>query len=281
MAQERARLPLQVWTGPGSSCCLSASPVTAACPPPRPLLCYIVPGEGCKPGPPAASPVRGGGQLHASGEHLSAVRGDPLPPTGTNPSFPPPAELHRGWGAGTGGFMPKKPMAGMAAPPHSSQTLFPFYLGKHETAESWGQAAPCQQLQQCPAPSRTPWDGKLTHTLLAGPLGAHPAGNPTHVKHCHIPSFGSPSAQTNIDICTGAYWPTAVMSVAGLNLSDSSRQNSTELQKSWAFQILLFPRGHSQSGILLCNLSPPKTQALPSPAYLRASQLKSKWGNQP
>ena len=52
--------------------------------------------------------------------------------------------------------MPKKPAAGMADPCRSAQTLFPFYLGKHETAEPQGQAAPCQQLQQRPAPSRTP-----------------------------------------------------------------------------------------------------------------------------
>lgn len=45
----------------------------------------------------------------------------------------------------------------------------------------------------------------------------------------NLPLFGSPPAQTNIDVCTGACWPTAVMSVSGLNLNDTSRQSNTEL----------------------------------------------------
>lgn len=66
--------------------------------------------------------------------------------------------------------MPKKPTAGLADPYHSAQTLFLFYLGKHETAEPWEQVAPGQQLQQCPAPSRIPWDGKLTTSSASSSL---------------------------------------------------------------------------------------------------------------
>lgn len=97
-----------------------------------------------------------------------------------------------------GGFMPKKPTAGMGDPRHSAQTLFPFYLGKHETAGPRGQAAPRQQLQQCPAPSRTPWDGKLTRTqrrlfptglweptLLESPPMSSTATSPHLAAHQH------------------------------------------------------------------------------------------------
>lgn len=79
-----------------------------------------------------------GGHLAASRQHPSAARGNPLPPARANPSSPLPAELQRVWGAGRGRFIPKKPVAGMADPCHSAQTLFPFYLGKHETAEPRG-----------------------------------------------------------------------------------------------------------------------------------------------
>lgn len=175
MAQERAHFPLQVWAGPGSSCCLSASPVTTACP----LLvpsCFIRLGR-------AGSQGQLGGHLAAGRQHPSAARGNPLPPARANLSSPLPAELQRLWGAARGRFMPKKPTAGMADPCHTAQTLFPFYLGKHETAEPRGRVAPGQQLQQCPAPSRIPWDGKLTDTqhcllLLTGPLEAHPTEIP-------------------------------------------------------------------------------------------------------
>lgn len=88
-----------------------------------------------------------GGNLHASRQPLSTERGILC-----HLCKQTPASLYLQsctvWGAGMAGFMPMKPVAGRTDPHHSAQTLLPFYLGKHETAEPWEQAAPCQQLQQ-------------------------------------------------------------------------------------------------------------------------------------
>lgn len=178
-AQERARLPLQVWAGPGSSWCVSASPVTAACP--LPLLYSVQ--AGLRARAPAASPARGGHTVH----------GDVAPrrERGCSPTRRDGSQLSSTWGAAQGrgsrngrALCQKKPTAGLADPCPSAQTRLPFYLGTHETAAQ-GQVAPCRQLQQCPAPSRRPSGGK--HPALPPPCRAlgspncwksHPDGNP-------------------------------------------------------------------------------------------------------
>jgi len=124
------------------------------------------------------------GRAVSQGPRSQPSSGGTCVSVGSTPRGSSACRAAQGMGSSNGGgFMPKKPTAGMADPRRSAQTLFPFYLGKHETAEPQGQAAPCQQLQQRPAPSRTPRDGQPTRTqrclLLAEPLGAHPAGNPT------------------------------------------------------------------------------------------------------
>lgn len=144
------------------------------------------------------------------GQHLSAVRRDPLPPTGANPSFPLPRELHRVWGVGTGHFMPKKsPWLGRLTP---VTVLRPFSLSilgnmrQLSFRDKGPHASSCSSTQHLPEHPGTNRQLRPSLLLVEGLFGDHPTENPTHV---------SPVTSPN----TGVYWPTAVMSVSGLRMT--------------------------------------------------------------
>lgn len=206
MAQKKARLPppslgrpWQLLLSVSVTCHRSLSPSSSL-----PVLYSAWGGLGARAPGSQPSSGQGGDTYMQWAAPLCSERGS-SPTQRDKPQLPSTRRAAQGVGSrNRGGFMPKKLTAGTAAPRRSAQTLFPFYLGKHETAEPRGQVAPCQQ--QHPAPSRTPRDRKLTHTqrhlllllLLPGPLGAHPAGKPTHVRHCHLPSLVSSPARMSV-----------------------------------------------------------------------------------
>lgn len=120
---------------------LSPQPVPLPVPP-----CYIV------PGPPAASPARGGTCVQA--RSTFAARRDPHTHS-PNPRCPLPMELHRVQGAGTGwgGSCQKKPTARLADPRHSAQTRFPFYfrnMRQLSLGDKRPQAGSCSSAQHLP-----------------------------------------------------------------------------------------------------------------------------------
>lgn len=180
-AQERARLPLQVWAGPGSSWCVSVSPVTAACP--LPVL-YSAWG-GLRARAPAASPARGGHTVH----------GDAAPrrERGCSPTRQDGSQLSSTWGAAQGrgsrngrALCQKKPTAGLADPRPSAQTRLPFYLGTRDSCT--GTSGPVPAAAAVPSTFQKALGGK--HPALPPPCRAlgnpncwksHPDGNPTCV----------------------------------------------------------------------------------------------------